>query len=263
VTFSIINSNNHSILVNFSVGILAFLSEYLDSALGMGYGTALTPLLILIGYNPLTIIPAILVSQLATDIAACVFHHNLRNVDLRFRSPDLKIALPLALSSSIGVAISVLVALHIPKWFLTLYIGLLIISMGFIILYTTNKTIRFSWSKIIGISFLASFNKGISGGGYGPLLMGGQILSGVNAKNAVGITAFAEAITCLVGFILYLVMGKTIDWKLTGFLVVSASIAVPVAAITVKTLPINRLRKYIGILITILGALTLLKITSR
>ena len=70
---------------------------------------------------------------------------------------------------------------------------------------------RFSWRKIMGISFLAALNKGISGGGYGPLVMGGQILSGVNAKNAVGITAFAEAVTCFIGFILYLVMGKRID----------------------------------------------------
>jgi uncharacterized protein len=252
-----------SILMNIAVGILAFLSEYLDSALGMGYGTALTPLLILIGYHPLAVIPAILVSQLATDIAACVFHHNLRNVDLRFNSPDFKVALPLALSSSGGVIISVLVALHIPKWFLTLYIGILIISMGIFILYTANKTIRFSWAKIIGISVLAAFNKGISGGGYGPLLMGGQILSGVNAKNAIGITAFAEALTCLVGFLFYLMMGKSIDWKLTGLLVVCASCAVPIAAMTVKTLPINRLRKYIGIVITILGILTLLKLSSR
>ncbi|MFA5118944.1 MAG: sulfite exporter TauE/SafE family protein [Candidatus Omnitrophota bacterium] len=249
--------------MGFLVGILAFLSEYLDSALGMGYGTALAPLLLLIGHDPLAVIPAILISQLATDIAACIFHHNLRNVDLRLGSADFKVALPLALCSCVGVVIAALVALRIPRWFLTLYIGILIISMGILILFTANKTIRFSRFKILGISLLASFNKGVSGGGYGPLLMGGQVLSGVSAKNAVGITAFAEALTCLAGFLVYLIMGKTVDWRLTGLLTISASFAVPVAALTVKALSIERLRKYIGILITILGALTLLKITSK
>ena len=49
--------------------------------------------------------------------------------------------------------------------------------------------------------------------------MGGQILCGVNTKNAVGITAFAEALTCLVGFLIYLCVGRNnIDWKLIGIL---------------------------------------------
>jgi hypothetical protein len=243
-------------------GIIAFISEYLDSGLGMGYGTALAPLLIIMGYSPLKVVPAILISQLITDIAACISHHNLCNVNLKIKSPDFKIAFVLGIISSIGVILSVIIALKIPKWLLTFYIGLLVLSMGILILVTIKRPMRFSWRKIMGISFLAAFNKGISGGGYGPLVMGGQMLSGVCAKNAVGITAFAEAITCLVGFILYLILGRSIDWQLTGLLVVCATGAVPVAAITVKNINSDRLKRYVGILITILGLFTLLKITS-
>jgi hypothetical protein len=244
------------------VGIIAFISEYLDSGLGMGYGTALAPILIIIGYHPLKVVPAILVSQFITDIAACISHHNLCNVNFKIKSPDFKIAFILGIISSIGVIVSVIIALKIPKWLLTLYIGLLVLSMGILILVTINKPMRFSWRKIMGISFLAAFNKGISGGGYGPLVMGGQMLSGVCAKNAIGITAFAEAITCFVGFLLYLILGKSIDWKLTSLLIVCATGAVPIAAITVKNINSERLKKYIGILITILGLFTLLKIGS-
>ena len=244
------------------IGIIAFISEYLDSGLGMGYGTALAPVLIIMGYHPLKVVPAILISQLITDIAACISHHNLCNVNLKIKSPDFKIAFVLGIISSIGVIVSVIIALRIPKWLLTLYIGLLVLSMGILILLTIKKPMRFSWRKIMGISFLAAFNKGLSGGGYGPLVMGGQMLSGVCAKNAVGITAFAEAVTCFVGFVLYLILGKSIDWPLTGLLVVCATGAVPVAAITVKNVNSDRLKKYIGILITILGLFTLLKISA-
>lgn len=244
------------------VGFIAFVSEYLDSGLGMGYGTALAPILIMMGFNPLKVVPAILISQLITDIAACISHHKLRNVNLEVKSKDFRIALSLGIISSIGVIISVIIALKIPKWILTLYIGLLVLSMGILILVTINKPMRFSWRKIMAISFVAAFNKGISGGGYGPLVMGGQMLSGVCAKNAVGITAFAEAVTCFIGFIIYLVMGKAIDWKLTGLLIVCATCAVPIAAITVKNVNSEKLKRYVGILITVLGLCMLLKISA-
>jgi uncharacterized membrane protein YfcA len=243
-------------------GLIAFVSEYLDSGLGMGYGTALAPVLIMLGYPPLKVVPAILVSQLVTDIAACISHQSLRNVNLKINSPDFRIAFVLGIISSVGVIISVTLALKIPVWMVKLYIGILVFCMGLLILVTINRPMRFSWRKIMGISFLAAFNKGISGGGYGPLVMGGQMLSGVCAKNAVGITAFAEAVTCLVGFLFYLVLGKSIDWKLTGLLVVFATGAVPIAALTVRNINSRRLKKYVGVFITLLGIITLLKISS-
>lgn len=244
------------------VGIIAFVSEYFDSGLGMGYGTALAPILLIMGYQPSQVVPAVLISQLATDIAACVFHHNSKNVDLRFTSNDFKVALLIGLISAIGVIIAVLVAIRIPKRLLTLYIGILVFSMGVLILVTTKRPLRFSWRKLMAIAMLASFNKGISGGGYGPLVMGGQLISGVNAKNAVGITAFAEAITCLVGFIIYLIKGKAIDWHLVLILITSATLAVPFAVMTVKHTSSNRLKKFVGVLIILLGLLTIFKITS-
>ena len=244
------------------VGIVAFISEYLDSGLGMGYGTALAPILIIAGFHPIRVVPAILISQLITDIAACISHHKLHNVNLEIKSKDFRIALILGMISSAGVILSVAIALKIPKWLLTLYIGLLVLSMGILILVTIKKPMQFSWRKLMAISFLAAFNKGISGGGYGPLVMGGQMLSGVCAKNAVGITAFAEAVTCFVGFMLYLIMGKSIDWKLTGLLIICATGAVPIAAITVKNVNSEKLKRYVGILIAILGLFTLFKIGS-
>lgn len=244
------------------IAAVAFLSEYLDSGLGMGYGTALAPILILMGFDPLQVVPAVLISQLVTDIAACVAHHRMFNVDLKPGSKDFKAASLLALMSVIGVLIAVFLAVKIPKQVLTVYIGLLVASMGALVLYTAKHPMKFSWKKLMGISLVASFNKGISGGGYGPLVMGGQMLSGVNVKNAVGITAFAEAITCLTGFLVYLITGKAINWKLTLTLILFATGAVPVAAMTVKNAPPISLKRYVGILMLLLGLLTLYKVAG-
>ena len=249
----------------FSVVILCvvvFVSEYLDSSLGMGYGTALTPVLILMGYDPLTVVPAVLVSQLVTDIAACASHQRCANVDLRISSPDFKVAALLGAVSSIGVLVAVVLAVKLPKPLLTSYIGTLVFAMGVLILVTLRRPMAMSWRKIAAISLVAAFNKGISGGGYGPLVMGGQILSGVQARNAVGITAFAEAITCLVGFLAFVALGKALDWNLIILLCASALPAVPFAALTVKKIPVDKLKVWVGVLIMGLGLLTLLRVAS-
>ena len=53
-----------------AVFIMALACEYLDSSLGMGYGTTLTPILLLAGFAPLDIVPAILLSEALTGAAA-------------------------------------------------------------------------------------------------------------------------------------------------------------------------------------------------
>ena len=47
------------------VAAFAFICEYLNASLGMGYGTTLAPLLLLLGFQPLQVVPAVLLGQLA------------------------------------------------------------------------------------------------------------------------------------------------------------------------------------------------------
>ena len=54
---------------------LAFLCEVTDASFGMGYGTILAPLLLIVGYEPAVIVPAILLSQAVGGFTASVFHH--------------------------------------------------------------------------------------------------------------------------------------------------------------------------------------------
>lgn len=246
----------------FLTGIVAFVSEYLDSALGMGYGTALTPLLIIMGRDPHAVVPAVLISQFVTDIAACFFHHKVKNLDLSPGSVDFKLALLLGITSCVGVIVSVFVAFHISKTILSLYIGILVVVMGILIFVTAKRPMLFSWKKLTVIGIIASFNKGLSGGGYGPLIMGGQLVSGVDPKRAIGITALSEALTCLIGFLIYFFAGKTIDWKLTGTLVLWAILAVPLAAVTVKHTVSPHLKRYVAILMICLGAFMILKLAG-
>lgn len=69
----------HTLLAIF---LAALACEYLDSSLGMGYGTTLTPLLLIAGFEPLQVVPAVLLSELLTGVTAGALHHRDGNVDL-------------------------------------------------------------------------------------------------------------------------------------------------------------------------------------
>lgn len=241
--------------------VFAFICEYVDSSLGMGYGTTLTPLLLIMGYNPLQIVPAVLLSELITGLAAGFLHHKAKNVNLKVGTKDFKIAMVMAVCSIFGSLVAVFVALNVPALYVKLYIGILVLSMGIIVLATLSRTFKFSWKKITSLGLFAAFNKGISGGGYGPLVTGGQIISGVNAKNAIGITSLAEGLTCLVGVATYLVFtDHSIEWDLAPSLVIGAVLSVPLAAWTVRRFGAGHLKLIVGIATLILGLLTLGKI---
>lgn len=243
------------------MALMALGCEYVDSTLGMGYGTTLTPLLIIgFGVAPLQIVPAVLLSELATGATSAALHHGVGNVDFRRSGSHLRVAGLIGLMSVVGTLGAVLLAVHLPKRALTLYIGALVTVVGAVILATRRTKIRFSWAKVTALALVASFNKGISGGGYGPVVTGGQLLSGVDAKPAVGITSAAESLTCAVGIAAYLAAGQRIDARLALPLVVGAMLSVPVAVNTVRIISAGRLRTAVGVLTVGLGLWTLGKL---
>ena len=78
-----------SLMTGICIVIIAFLAEYMDSTLGMGYGTTLTPLLLLLGFEPLQVVPAILLSELLTGLLAGFTHHSVGNVDFRPKTMNI------------------------------------------------------------------------------------------------------------------------------------------------------------------------------
>lgn len=269
-----------SIPFGLTVAAIAFACEFVDSTLGMGYGTTLTPLLLLMGFSPLEVVPAVLFSELLTGLGAALAHHRAGNVNLipngahvavsmqrggvsmvfqRAIPKHLKVALLIGLCSVVGTVAAVGIAVNIPKFYLKLYIGVMVLAIGVYLLLRRNRPTSFRWSRLLGLGVLASFNKGLSGGGYGPLVTGGQLLSGVESKNAVAITSLAEALVCLVGVILYFATQTVMNWGLFPYLCGGAVLSVPFCAITVKRIPTRLLYMLIASLTTILGVLTVIK----
>lgn len=241
------------------VALFAFVSEYIDSSLGMGYGTTLTPLLLLVGFEPLEVVPAVLLSEFVTGLAGAGLHHTFGNVHFSRRSPDLKTAAVLGLCGLAGAIAAVLVAIELPPRVTGTYIGVMVLGTGVVILATRRHALRFSWPRIVGLGLVAAFNKGIGGGGYGTLITAGQILSGLDAKAAIGVSSLAQGLVSFIGVTAYILLIGSIKWQLGLALLGGALLSTPLAVLTIRRIPHPLLRMVVGLAACLLGALTLLQ----
>ena len=243
------------------VVIAAFILEFFDDSVGMGFGE-ITAVLLLLGFAPLEVIPSVILTSGIMSLVAGLMHHGFKNVNFHFKGTDFKVASILVLFGAVGIIVGALLALELPETLLRTYIGLLVMGIGIVILVKKRMKFKFSWKKIIGLGSLAAFNKGMTGGGYGPVLAGGQIISGVDGKKAVGITAITEGFVCIVGFITYYLLGNSgiLNWSLISSLLLGGLLATPLAVYTVKKFPSKRLVTAIGIISIILGAMVLAKL---
>lgn len=257
--------------------VIAFLCQYLSISFGMGYGTTITPLLLIMGLSPLQVVPAVLSSQLAGGIVGGLAHYRAGNIELDFRrdnrlvkerlrglgylpkSDDAKVIFTLAAFGVMGVLVGVLAAVNIPSIVLEAYIGAMVLGMGLTILLWRSHKGAFSWRGLVALGLLSAFNKGMSGGGYVPLVTGGQIIGGREAKSSVGNTTVAVAIVCAVGFLSYLLIEGDIFWILVVAMSIGSVIAAPLAVLTVSRTKAANLRFAIGLATVILGTLTLVK----
>jgi len=259
-----------------TVAIIALLCEYMDASIGMGYGTTLSPVLLIMGFLPLQVVPSVLLGQLVGGVVGGFFHHKMGNVTLDFRqdraikkrlgrlgylptSIDSKVIYILAVCGIVGALAAVFFALNIPSVALKTYIGVMVLAIGLMILIRRNRESNFSWKGLIMIGLISAFNKGASGGGYGPLVTGGQIISGREAKHSVGSTTVAEAVVCIVAFVSYVVLKGDIYWTLAAATSVGSVVAAPFAAMTVKKINTRKLKLAIGVVTCVLGILTLVK----
>lgn len=243
-----------------AIFLAALACEFMDSSLGMGYGTTLTPVLLLAGFEPLQIVPAVLLSELMTGLTAGLLHQRDGNVDFLHDTRARKTTLLLGSLSGIGALLAVWVAVSISKFWLGLFITAIILAMGVIILLTRNRQIPYRAGGIAAVGAVAAFNKGLSGGGYGPLVTAGQVVSGLPAKHAVAVTSVAESLTCLIGVLGYLAMGKSIAWELAMPLALGALLSVPMATLTISRTSEASLRGVVGVVTLALGVVALLKL---
>jgi uncharacterized membrane protein YfcA len=152
-------------------------------------------------------------------------------------------------------------AVKVSKLLLKTYIGILVLIMGVLILLKTK--FEFSWKRIFGIAIISAFNKGLSGGGFGPIITGGQIISGNKPSSSIGSTTLAEAPICIVGFLTYLLTRGLASYNLLVALSIGALIGGICGPIITKIVDSKKLKYILGILIITEGIAVLAQVITK
>jgi uncharacterized protein len=236
--------------------LLALGCEFLDASIGMGYGTTLVPLLFVLQLPP-AVKEAALLSQLLANISAVFFHHQVGNFNLL---KDHAIRNSGLMMGGVGLVVAVLaeiVSINLPQHILRSGITIMVIAIGVFMLLAGGLKIQLRMRNVGILAGIAGFNKAFSGGGYGPLVAGGQVLVGIPVRAAVATTAVAEAIVCTAAVTTYYLHGKTIPLYLLLPMCLGALLSTPVSAVTLRRLPPGLVKKAMAVFIIALGAYAL------
>ena len=220
-----------------SVVAIAMFFEFMDASAGMGFGTALTPLLLVIGFDPKQIVPAVMVQQGTAGLVGAFLHREFENVEWKLKpmSETIKLWLIIAIVGCAAVAFSITAVyayLKVAKVWIKLYVAALLLMMGIISLYQGRKERPYRPKKMFLFAALAGFNKGVGGGGYGPVVTVGGLIAGVPVKSMLAVTAICEGTVSTFAILVWLALltsGVTIDYILLPSLMI-ATIFTAVAA---------------------------------
>ena len=91
------------------VVVIAMFFEFMDASAGMGFGTALTPLLLVIGFDPKQIVPVVMIQQGVAGLVGAFLHREFENVEWKLRpmSETIKLWLIIAIVGCASVAFSI------------------------------------------------------------------------------------------------------------------------------------------------------------
>jgi len=152
--------------------------------------------------------------------------------------------------------------INLPAQYVKTYIAITVMAMGMLMIANVRRESGYSRSRLAVIGIFAAFNKGISGGGYGPISTSGQIISGIRPRAAIAITALVEGVICALGIGIYFVLSVYPGFLLTFAITVGALLAAPFSALTTASLEQNLLRSVVAFSTFAIGLVTLILVLS-
>lgn len=247
-----VGTNEWSII--WSVVFVAMLFEFMDATAGMGFGTAITPLLLVMGFDPKQIVPVVMIQQGVAGLIGTFLHKEYGNVEWKLKpmSETIRLWFYIAIPGILAVLISVSAVYAIfklAKVWINLYVCALLLGMGAISLYqgVSHRERKYRPKMMIGFAALAGFNKGVGGGGYGPVVTIGGLLSGVPAKSMMAVTALSEGTVSTFSILVWLAMltgGVVIDYLLLPSMMIATILSAVVAPWATRVFP-ERVWQYV------------------
>ena len=251
-----------------SVVLLAMFFEFMDASAGMGFGTALTPLLLVLGFSPKQIVPAVMIQQGVAGLVGAFLHREFENVEWKLKpmSETIKLWLIIAIVGCLAVAFSITAVyawFKVAKIWIKLYVACLLLMMGVISLIQAGKERPYRPYKMFGFAAMAGFNKGIGGGGYGPVVTVGGLMSGVPVKSMLAVTAISEGTVSTFAILVWLALlssGVVLDYILLPSLMIATVFSAVAAPYATRVFPEKMWKVVVPLYCCIVAALCFWKI---
>lgn len=209
------------------------------------------------------VVPAILVSEMFSGLWGGFWHWRFKNVNWKAVGFTL-----LGSLIAMGLATYVMAALLSPsllKYVISVFaviMGIFVVIRSYLVKKIEQRKNSHNplWFSVMG--FLIGYQKGTSGGNYGPFSVTGYMTWGLSAATAIGTTTVAEGIACTLGVAMYSQM-TGIVLSIAAALAIGAFIADPISAWMNNRLK-NKLKppfhgRLIGLAMTLVGLIALLK----
>ncbi len=249
-------------LSSLEIGMIGFMVQIIDGALGMGYGVTSSALLISLGI-PLSLTSAsVHTSEIFTTFVSGASHFKFGNIrkDLLW---------PLISFGIIGGILGACGLVKIPSKQIKLGVGLILLSMGGLIFYRflfrhcrINTGMKvYSVNRLRALGFFAAFIDALGGGGWGPICTPTLVITGTEPNKAVGSVDFAEFFITLAitSTFLFLIGPEKFRWDVILTLIIGGVTAAPLAAFICKKLPKRLLGVFVGLLVIILSSRIMFK----
>jgi len=248
-------------LYGFLMGIVGFVAQFVDGALGMGYGVFSNSLLVGVGLLPAVASASVHTAEVFTTLISGVSHWRMGNI-----KRDL--VLPMIIPGIVGGVAGAYLLTAIPGKVIKPYVAGILLVMGSIVVYRfmRKKKIAFNGEKtpvwkMIVLSLVAAFMDALGGGGWGPIATPSLILSeNHEPRKVVGSVNVVEFFVTIAAVITFLVRigPENFEWEIVAALLVGGAIAAPVAAWVCHKLPSRILGISIGVALVVLNARTLI-----
>jgi len=251
-----------------SVVLLAAFFEFMDASAGMGFGTALTPILLVMGFDPKQIVPVVMIQQGVAGLVGAFLHREFENVEWKFSpmSETVKLWIIIGITGCLAVSASIIGIYKffpVDKIWIKLYVAVLLLMMGVISLWSARKDREYKPMKMLGYAFLAGFNKGVGGGGYGPVVTVGGLISGVPVKSMLAVTAICEGTVSSFAIIVWLALltsGVQIDYFLLPSMMLATMFSAVAAPYMTRVFPEKAWKVIVPTYCVIVAALCFWKI---
>ena len=232
------------------LGVIGFLAQLVDGALGMAFGVISTTAMLSMGLPPAQASAIVHTAEIFTTGASAASHIHNRNVDWR-------LVTRLGIAGVAGAVLGAWVLSNLDASIVRPYIAAYLLLVGIFILLKAWKLapLRDAPAPWVGpIGFVAGFLDASGGGGWGPVATSSLVGSGHAPRMVVGSVNATEFFVTIAAATTFFVELGASPWRELLALVVGGMLAAPLGGFVVKHISPRVLMVLVGCLIIALSA---------